>query len=77
MFPEELPEAFIQLYTFEGETVLDPFLGSGTTLKVAAGLGRRSIGYEINEDYLPLIVRKSSIAPNKLEVVYQSEVHEK
>ncbi len=71
MFPEELPEALIRLYSFEGETVLDPFLGSGTTTKVAASLNRRSIGYELNPDYLPLIKRKSNIAPHELKIVFQ------
>ena len=71
MFPEELPEAFIRLYTYEGETVLDPFLGSGTTMKVAEGLNRRSIGYELNKDYLPLIRRKSGIAPHDLKIIHQ------
>jgi len=71
MFPEELPEALIRLYTYKGETVLDPFLGSGTTAKVAAGLGRRAIGYELNRAYLPLIREKSGIAPNELKIVYQ------
>lgn len=58
MFPEELPEALIRLYTYEGETVLDPFLGSGTTSKVAGQLGRNSIGYEINKAYLGVIQSK-------------------
>ena len=71
MFPEELPEALIRLYTYPGETVLDPFLGSGTTTKVAASLDRKSIGYEINDDYLPLIRAKSGIAPKDLEIVFQ------
>ncbi len=71
MFPEELPEAFIRLYTFEGETVLDPFLGSGTTTKVAASLNRQSVGYEISPSYLPLIRKKSGLAPHELKIVYQ------
>jgi len=71
MFPEELPEALIRLYTYEGETVLDPFLGSGTTTKVAESLNRRSIGYELNPDYLQLIRRKSNVAPDQLEVIFQ------
>jgi site-specific DNA-methyltransferase (adenine-specific) len=57
-FPEELPRRCIRLYSFEGDTVLDPFAGSGTTLKVARELGRNSIGYEINSDYVPLIRKK-------------------
>lgn len=47
MFPEELPRRLIKMYSFVGDTVLDPFLGSGTTCKIASELGRNSIGYEI------------------------------
>lgn len=47
MFPEELPQRLIKMYSFVGDTVLDPFLGSGTTCKVASDLGRNSIGFEI------------------------------
>ena len=50
-YPEWIPEFFIKLFTDEGDTVLDPFLGSGTTCKVADRLGRRSIGIEMNEEY--------------------------
>ncbi len=57
-FPEELPRRCIRLYSFVGDTVLDPFAGSGTTLKVARELGRNSIGYEINPDYEILIREK-------------------
>jgi excisionase family DNA binding protein len=47
-FPTELPERLIRAYSYMGETVLDPFLGSGTTLMVASELGRNGVGYEIN-----------------------------
>ncbi|MHA1265260.1 MAG: DNA-methyltransferase [Candidatus Helarchaeota archaeon] len=47
MFPDELPKRLIRMYTFLGDTVLDPFLGSGTTTKVAIELQRNSIGFEI------------------------------
>ncbi|MFX1295810.1 MAG: DNA-methyltransferase [Promethearchaeota archaeon] len=47
MFPEKLPKRLIRMYSFVGDTILDPFLGSGTTTKVAADLGRNSIGFEI------------------------------
>ncbi|WP_147654240.1 DNA-methyltransferase [Methanomassiliicoccus luminyensis] len=47
-FPAELPARLIRAFTFKGETVLDPFLGSGTTLLAAAALGRNGAGYEIN-----------------------------
>jgi len=58
MFPDELPHRLIKMFSFVGETVLDPFLGSGTTSKVAREMGRNSIGYEINQDFLPLIKSK-------------------
>ena len=54
-FPEELPRRLIKMFTFHGDTVLDPFLGSGTTVKAALELGRQAVGYEINEAYLSLI----------------------
>ena len=53
-FPEELPNSLIQLYTFKGDIVLDPFTGSGTTCLVAAAAGRHFIGYEINSTYIEL-----------------------
>lgn len=62
VFPEELPKRLIKMFSFVGETVLDPFLGSGTTTKVAKELKRNSIGYEINSDYLPVIQEKVGIA---------------
>ncbi|SMO63422.1 DNA modification methylase [Balnearium lithotrophicum] len=58
MFPEELPNRVIRMFSFVGETVLDPFLGSGTTAKVALELNRNVIGYEINEDFLQVIRKK-------------------
>ena len=57
-FPEELPRRCIRLYSFVGDTILDPFAGSGTTLKVARELGRNSIGYEINPEYESVIREK-------------------
>ena len=50
-FPLELPSWFIKLFTKERDTVLDPFLGSGTTTIAASQLGRNSIGIEILKDY--------------------------
>ena len=50
-FPEELPEWFIKLFTKEGDTVLDPFMGSGTTLVVASRMKRNSIGIDIVPEY--------------------------
>ncbi len=60
-FPEELPRRCIKLYSFPGDTILDPFAGSGTTLKVAKELGRNSIGYEINPRYTELIRDKLGV----------------
>jgi site-specific DNA-methyltransferase (adenine-specific) len=58
MFPEELPGRLIKMFSFVGETVLDPFLGSGTTSLAALKLDRNSFGYEINEEYLTAIQEK-------------------
>ena len=54
-FPEELPKRLIKMFSFVGDVVLDPFLGSGTTSVVALKLRRNSIGYEINKDYHSII----------------------
>jgi len=67
MFPEELPRRLIKMFTFIGDTVLDPFLGSGTTIKVALELQRNSIGYEINKEYLGTIKEKLGISNSLLE----------
>jgi DNA modification methylase len=61
MFPGELPRRLLRMFTFPGDTVLDPFLGSGTTVKVALELGRKAVGYEINEDFLGIIEEKIGI----------------
>jgi len=58
MFPVELPKRAIEMFTFVGETVLDPFLGSGTTSLAAILTNRNSIGYEINEEFLSVIKEK-------------------
>ena len=58
MFPEELPHRIIRMFSYIGDTVLDPFLGSGTTLKVAKSLFRNGIGYELNIDYKKIVDNK-------------------
>ncbi len=58
MFPEEIPRRLIRMFSFTGETVLDPFLGSGTTSRAARNLNRNSIGYEINSEFIGAIRRK-------------------
>lgn len=57
-FPKELPLRLIKLYSFWGDTVLDPFAGTGTTLLAAQELGRKSIGFELNPEYIKLINKK-------------------
>lgn len=59
IMPEEIARRLIRLYTFVGETVLDPFAGSGTTLKVAKELNRNYVGYEIYEHYKDIIAKKT------------------
>jgi site-specific DNA-methyltransferase (adenine-specific) len=58
VFPEEIPHRLIKMFSFVGDTILDPFLGSGTTSLAARKLERNSIGYEINPDYVPVIKEK-------------------
>jgi DNA modification methylase len=53
-FPEELPHRLIQLFTYQNDVVLDPFMGSGTTCLAAAADGRRFVGYDLNEEYVEL-----------------------
>ncbi|PJB99447.1 MAG: DNA methylase N-4 [Candidatus Nealsonbacteria bacterium CG_4_9_14_0_8_um_filter_35_12] len=72
MFPDELPRRLIKMFSFVGETILDPFLGSGTTSKVARELKRSSIGYEINKDFLPIIEEK--IGKSKLSLFNQKDI---
>ena len=61
MFPEELPKRLMKMFAFKGETVLDPFLGSGTTSLAAKNLGRNSIGYEINPAFINVIKDKLNV----------------
>ena len=66
MFPVELPTRLIKMFSFVGDTVLDPFLGSGTTSLAALKLNRNSAGYEINPDFLPIIKDKLGISEMRL-----------
>lgn len=61
IMPEEIAKRLIKLYTYETETVLDPFAGSGTTLKVAKDLKRNFVGYEIYEHYKNIINEKLGV----------------
>jgi len=62
-FPDEIPRRLIKLFTMIGETVFDPFAGSGTTLKVAKEMGREGIGYEIDLE-LKRVIRKKLAGEN-------------
>ncbi len=66
MFPEELPKRLIKMFSFAGDTILDPFLGSGTTSLAAKNLNRNSVGYEINSEFIPNIKDKLSVDENKI-----------
>ncbi|MFW5721384.1 MAG: DNA methyltransferase [Bacteroidota bacterium] len=66
MFPEELPRRLIKMFSFVNDIVLDPFLGSGTTTLAAKKLLRNSVGYEINDEYIPFIKKKLDINQSNL-----------
>lgn len=72
-FPDELPKRIITLFSYVSETVLDPFLGSGTTMKVARMLNRNSIGIEIIRDLENIIRKKTGFneenPDNSLEII--------
>ncbi len=79
-FPEELPKRLIRMFSFVGDTVLDPFLGNGTTSLAAMHWARNSVGYEMNHDYLPVIEKKLGMDAPRLfkdetmfEIVKQPE----
>ncbi len=74
-FPKELPGWFIKLFTKEGDTVLDPFMGSGTTNFVANRMKRNSIGIEIIPEYYEMV--KSKIQPVALHLLEPKSKYEK
>lgn len=74
-FPEEIPYRLIKLFSYMGESVLDPFMGSGTTNKVAAMLGRNSIGYEIDLELCEVVKEKMGLKQKSLfEKNYEVEI---
>ncbi|MHA1209141.1 MAG: DNA-methyltransferase [Candidatus Freyarchaeota archaeon] len=74
-FPEEIPYRLINLFSYVGETVLDPFMGSGTTNKVAAMLGRNSLGYEIDLELCEVVKEKMGLKQSSLfERNYEVEI---
>lgn len=74
-FPEELPEWFIKLFSKENDLVLDPFMGSGTTIFVANRLRRNSIGIEIIPEYFEMV--QSKVQPTKLYLLEPIVEYEK
>ena len=74
-FPEELPEWFIKLFTKENDTVLDPFMGSGTTLNVANRMMRHSIGIDIVPEYYEMV--KNQLRPVELYLFEPTLKYEK
>lgn len=74
-FPESLPEWFIKLFTQQGDTVLDPFMGSGTTNFVAQRMNRHSIGIEILPEYHQMV--KAQLEPVKLVLLEPESLYEK
>ncbi len=73
-FPAELPEWFIRLFTQEGDTVLDPFMGSGTTNRVASKMRRHSIGIEVVAEYYDMV--RSQLEPVELFLFDPRAVYE-
>lgn len=73
-FPETLPSWFIKLFTKEGDTVLDPFMGSGTTIKVAQKMRRNSVGIEILPEYYEIV--KNEINPVEYCLLEKGETYE-
>ena len=67
-FPEELPEWFIKLFTQENDVVLDPFMGSGTTIVVANRMGRSSIGIELLPEYFEMVENQLTPKPKPAKV---------
>jgi len=75
VFPEELPRRLIKMFSFAGETVFDPFMGSGTTALAARNLQRNSIGYEINFDFKQYYEQKvvSSLSFKEAEYSFEQD----
>jgi len=73
-FPEEIPRRLIRMFSVLGDLVLDPFLGSGTSLKAAMELGRRFVGYEKLEEMTEIIRRKTQAGSEKIEFLEQGEI---
>lgn len=77
IFPEEIPFRIIKSFSFSGETVLDPFMGRGTTLKIGAALNRNVIGFELSTKYIPYFRENYLKNPIELESFKCSQINSK
>ena len=68
-FPGEIAERLIKMFSIKGDTVLDPFLGSGTTIKLAMQNERNSIGYETDQNLIPIISKKIDSCKADIEII--------
>jgi site-specific DNA-methyltransferase (adenine-specific) len=73
-FPEELPNRLIQLYSFKGDIVLDPFVGSGTTAVSAIKSNRNFVGYDISEDYIKLAEKRLKQYLSQTEFAFSKDL---
>ncbi len=76
-YPDEIVNRLIRMFSVKGDTVLDPFLGSGTTVKLAIHNERNSVGYETDETLLPLIKKKISHEPAACKLSIQKRAGNK
>jgi site-specific DNA-methyltransferase (adenine-specific) len=72
-FPIELPEQLIRLYTYEGDLVLDPFVGAGSALVAAKRLGRRYVGYDLDPEYIAIAQQRLDAAERIPEIVEEAD----
>ena len=77
MFPKEIPYRLIKMFSFVDDVVLDPFLGSGTTMEAAIELGRNALGYEINSEYADIISEKVYRAMRKVDDIVKFRIIER
>ncbi|MFA4917281.1 MAG: site-specific DNA-methyltransferase [Syntrophales bacterium] len=74
-FPEELPNRLIQLYSFKGDIILDPFMGSGTTAVSATKLERNFVGYDISQEYINIAEKRISPYLRQTKIKFELNGH--
>lgn len=81
LFPQELVQRLLEIYTNPGDTILDPFMGAGSTLVVAQALGRKGVGFEISQSYIKLAKKRlanrptSQSYPNTQKIYFEDARH--